>query len=139
VFDISNIAFNAIVVLVIIGLQNIWLSVVFFAWLVIFIVIQYFLYKWNYPNEVQANVWDSKVSGVLSDTITNNFNIKTFASLERENSYFDKVLLMRKSKNRRRRSRAMVIWSTTGLLMVGLEFAIFYLAIQLWSGDLITL
>jgi len=139
IFDISNIAFNAIVVLVIIGMQNIRLSAVFFVWLVIFILTQYFLYKRNYPNEVEANVWDSKVSGVLSDTITNNYNIKTFASLSRESKYFDSVLLMRKSKNRKRRSRALVIWSSTWLLMVVLEFIIFYLAIKLWSGDLITL
>jgi ABC-type multidrug transport system fused ATPase/permease subunit len=113
VFDISNIAFNAIVVLIIIGMQNIWLSVVFFVRLVIFILIQYFLYKRNYPNEVEANVRDSKVSGVLSDTITNNYNIKTFASLHRESNYFDSVLLMWKSKNRKRWSRALVIRSST--------------------------
>lgn len=139
IFDILNITFNSIIVIVIIGMQNIWLSVLFSVWLVIFVTIQYLLYKRNYPNEVEANVRDSKISGALSDTITNNFNIKTFASLHRESSYLDSILLMWQSKNRKRRSRAMAIRFTSGLLMVGLEFAIFYLAIKLWAWDLITL
>jgi len=46
--------------------------------------VQYCLYKWNIPYEIKSNEQDSKTTGELADTITNNFNILTFASLKQE-------------------------------------------------------
>ncbi|HBB03635.1 TPA: hypothetical protein DCZ39_01865 [Patescibacteria group bacterium] len=42
------------------------------------------MYKWNIPYEIKSNEQDSKTTGELADTITNNFNILTFASLKQE-------------------------------------------------------
>ncbi|MFA5747802.1 MAG: ABC transporter ATP-binding protein [Candidatus Absconditabacterales bacterium] len=138
VYDISNIVFNSIFVLIIVGLQNIYFSIIFFVWMIIFITVQYFLYKRNYPYEIQANLLDSEISGALSDTITNNFNIKTFASLPREYKFFDKIITLRKEKNKIRFVRAILIRTFTGLMMVALEFAIFYMAIKLRNHGLVT-
>jgi len=138
IFDISNILFNAVFILIFIGFENIYFSIVFAVWLIVFILIEYYLYKRNYPYEIAANLEDSKVSWVLSDTITNNFNIKTFSSLKREYGLFDAVLLEWNKKNRKKRSRAMFIWFMTWLLMVVLEFIIFYLAIKLRNMSLIS-
>ncbi|MDR2191025.1 MAG: hypothetical protein LBP53_07895 [Candidatus Peribacteria bacterium] len=43
------------------------------------------------PYQDKANALDSELGGVLSDDITNNFNIKIFASLTREAKNFGKV------------------------------------------------
>jgi ATP-binding cassette subfamily B protein len=62
VFDISNIVFNGIFIIIVIGMKNIYLSLILFTWIIIFIAIQYFLYKRNYPYEIESNIRDSKVS-----------------------------------------------------------------------------
>lgn len=139
VFEISHIVFDAIFILIVVGLQNIYFSAIFLAWIIIFIFVQYRLYKRNYPYEIKANERDSKVSGALSDTITNNFNIKTFASAEREYGFFDGIVTAWKNINRTRWMRAMVIRASTGFMMVGLEFGIFYYAIRLRNHDLLTI
>lgn len=87
-FEIAPIILNLIFILIIIGLKDRKLSLILFVWFIVFIIVQYFLYRRNYPYEIKTNVQDSVVSGVLSDTITNNFNIKIFSSLDREYSDF---------------------------------------------------
>ncbi|MFZ2718641.1 MAG: ABC transporter ATP-binding protein [Candidatus Absconditicoccaceae bacterium] len=139
VFDISSVLFNSIFVLIIVSQENLSLSVIFIVWIVVFIVVQYFLYKWNYPYEVYVNGIDSKLSGLLSDTITNNFNIKTFASLKREIKIFDEIVTLWRNKSKIKRYRGMLIWGITGLMMVGLEFVIFYFAIKLRDKNMITI
>ena len=53
--------------------------------------VQYCLYKWNIPYEIKSNEQDSKTTGELADTITNNFNILTFASLKQEIKRFESL------------------------------------------------
>jgi len=139
VFDISSVLFNSIFVIIIVAQENILLSLIFIVWIVVFIIVQYFLYRWNYPYEVYVNWIDSKLSWVLSDTITNNFNIKTFASLHREIKIFDEIVSLRRNKSKIKRYRWMLIWSITWLMMVWLEFIIFYFAIKLRDKNLITI
>jgi len=139
VFEISPILLNLIFILIIIGLQDSRLSLVMFVWFIVFTVIQYFLYKWNYPYEIRANEQDSKISWTLSDTITNNFNIKLFGSLNREYNDFDLEIKKRSKLQKIRRYRTMVIWSITGIMMVSIEFIVFYMAINSWSTDDITM
>jgi ATP-binding cassette subfamily B protein len=93
-------------------------------------IIQYYLYKWNYSYEVLSNVRDSKVSGALSDAITNNFNIKIFASAEREYQLLEDLVEKRRKITRTKWFRAMIIRTTTGLLTIILEICIFFFAIQ---------
>lgn len=129
VFDISTLLFNSIFILITLGLQNIYLSMILLVWIIIFCVVQYFLYKRNYAYEIKANIRDSKVSWLLADTITNNMNIMTFASLTREYAWFDEVVSMRKKITQTKRFRAMLIWFTTGIFVTWLEFCIFYFTI----------
>jgi hypothetical protein len=56
----------------------------------IFGVLQYVMYKKNIRYEIESNEQDSRITGELSDSITNNFNILTFASYKKEfNKFFD--------------------------------------------------
>ncbi|MCX6822419.1 MAG: ATP-binding cassette domain-containing protein, partial [candidate division SR1 bacterium] len=75
----------------------------------------------------------------LSDAITNNINIKTFSSLDRECDAFEDVVSSRKRITTRKRFRAMVIWTTTGLFTTGLEFIMFYFAITFRSKGIFSI
>lgn len=123
--------------MIIIGLKDRKLSLILFVWFIVFIIVQYFLYRRNYPYEIKTNVQDSVVSGVLSDTITNNFNIKIFSSLDREYSDFSNEVWLRTKFQKQRRYRAMIIRTVTGFMMVLIEFIMFYIALSSWSMDLI--
>lgn len=139
VFDISSIVLNNIIIFIIVWLQNIYLSFILLAWMSIFIIVQYRLYKRNYPYEIESNIRDSKVSGALADAVTNNINIKTFSSLDREYDIFEEVVSTRRKITRRKWFRAMAIWTTTGLFAAGLEFTMFYFAISYRATGLVSI
>ena len=139
VFDLSPIILNLTFILIIIGLQDRNLSIIMIVWFFIFVIIQYYLYKRNYPYEIKANELDSKLSGILSDTITNNFNIKVFSTLEREYNHFEKENNAWAKVQKKRWYRAMIIRTITWIMMASIEFIIFYMAIRFWSHDVITI
>ncbi|GHV25765.1 hypothetical protein FACS1894176_05120 [Bacteroidia bacterium] len=87
-FSILPFLLNVILMLVIIGLQSIRIAGGFFVVIVLCCRAQYKLYLRIYPYQEKANNLDSELSGVLSDDITNSFNIKIFASLSREMKTF---------------------------------------------------
>lgn len=139
VFELSPILFNLIFILIILWREDWRISLALFVRFIIYSVVQYFLYKWNYPYEIKANEEDSKISWILSDTITNNFNIKVFGSLKREYSKFQNMIDTWTSTTKKKRYRSMIIWSTTALLMVCIEFLVFYIALNFRSKDLISI
>ncbi|MEI7919166.1 MAG: hypothetical protein WCH65_02960 [bacterium] len=65
---------------------------VFLGFIIVFALLQYIFFKRNTPYEIKANEQDSKTTGELADSITNNFNILTFASVPREIQRFDAVI-----------------------------------------------
>lgn len=64
-------------------------GMIFLVFIIIFTVLQYLFFKWNTKYEIMSNEQDSKTTGELSDTISNNFNILTFGSLPREMARFE--------------------------------------------------
>ena len=91
IFDIIKFIIDCIVIFTVVGLENIWFSVIFLFGMVGFIFSQYKLYAWIQPYQDKANSLDSDVGGLLSDNITNNFNIKIFSSLSREKKHFSNL------------------------------------------------
>lgn len=64
------------------------------------------------PLDLDATLWNTKVSGVLADTLTNVINIKSFASIDRESAYFADVV------DTFKKSSAKLWWFDTYIKMV---------------------
>lgn len=138
-FEVSPILFNLFFILIILWREDWKISIAILIRFIFYVVIQYFLYKRNYPYEIKSNEEDSKISWILSDTITNNFNIKVFGSLSREYSIFSDMINIWTKTTKTKRYRAMVIRTVTWVLMVVIEFIVFYMALNFRSKDSITI
>jgi ATP-binding cassette subfamily B protein len=79
---------QVILILIIVGTQNLWISLAFFIVIVGCIFSQYKLFRRIAPYQQKANQLDSDLGGLLSDDITNTFNIKIFSSFFREGKDF---------------------------------------------------
>ena len=117
-------------ILIVVREQDQIIGIVFLVFMLIFGFFQYLFFKWNTPYEVRSNIQDSKTTGELADTITNNFNILTFASAPREIQRFGGVIREREhlTKVKRLRAEWMFFWSS--LLILLFEIGTIYLAIQ---------
>lgn len=139
IFQVSSTFVNIIVILIIIWTYNIYLSLIILWWLILFIIIQYILQKWRIKYEITANEADSTNSWVLADTIWNNFNIRSFASLKRENIRFGWIIQDWFKKSRKSWISHVTIFAISWILTLMLEFFTFYVAIKYRGKGLITI
>ena len=130
VFNILRLIIFLPFIIIVVGSKDLTIGLVFIAFVIVFGILQYFFFKWNTAYEIKANLQDSMTTGELADTITNNFNILTFASVPREITRFDKVIKERErlTKVKWMRSEWMFFWSTVLILLF--EIGSIYLAIN---------
>jgi len=125
-------------IIIVVSRKNLTIGLIFIAFVIVFSILQYFLFKRNTSYEIRANEQDSKTTGELSDAITNNFNILTFASLGREITRFGKVVRQREYLTRKKRMRQERMYLFGMLLVFVFEIGAIYTAIQAWGSGLIS-
>ncbi len=109
------------------------------VWVIIYCAINYFFSLYKLKFDLERSLADSEVTAVLADTITNNRNVKLFNGYEREKKFFGQAT----DKLQRLQ---LFTWNLGNkfealqtILMVGLEFGVFYAAIHLWRQGLVTI
>lgn len=130
IFNILKlIIFLPFIVIVVIQ-KDMTIGLVFIGFILIFGIFQYFFFRRNTPYEIQANIQDSKTTGEIADTITNNFNILTFASVPREIRRFGGVIKEWERLERVKWMRAERMFFGSTILIFFFEIGTIYLAIQ---------
>ncbi len=135
IFNVLRILIFLPFIIIIVARKDIVIGWVFLLFIIVFAILQYFFFKRNTSYEIKTNEQDSKTTGELAETITNNFNILTFASVPREIKRFDVVIKERErlTKVKWMRSERMFFGST--ILILLFEIGTIYLAIMSrWNG-----
>ncbi|MDR3168666.1 MAG: ABC transporter ATP-binding protein/permease [Candidatus Peribacteria bacterium] len=129
---------NVIIILIIIGTQHFWLAIGLLGVITICAIAQYKLFRWAYPYQDKANSLDTKLGGVLSDDITNNFNIKIFSSLEKETKTFATVNHANAQARKTYFYKMMRVWGVArGLTGLILEIGTIYISLLLRGQGII--
>jgi len=131
----------AIRILIIVGVLLVWRPVlggILLVWTAIYLTASYFFALYKLKFDVKAAAVDSKATGYLADTITNNTNVKLFTSK------FSELIGFKKLTDKQRRLHtfswdlAAYMEAFQGAFMSILEFAVFYVAIKLWQAGTFT-
>ena len=130
---------NVTIILIIIGVQNIWISIWIFVVILIFTRLQYVLYKYIHPYQEKANALDSEQGGLLSDLIINNHTIKLFASEKKEERKYAKLNYDTAHARKIQYHKSIWIWGSSAAIWIILEIGIMYLAIRMWWNGTISL
>lgn len=130
---------NVTIILIIIGVQNIWISIWIFIVILIFTRLQYVLYKYIHPYQEKANTLDSEQGGLLSDLIINNYTIKLFASEKKEERKYAKLNYDTAHARKIQYHKSIWIWGSSAAIWIILEIGIMYLAIRMWWNGTISL
>ncbi len=85
-------AVSVVGILIILTRTSSLLAVVALFWFVVFFGFMIYATRKRIPLERASSLMESKVTGVLSDIITNVLNLKIFSSKQREEKYFSSVL-----------------------------------------------
>lgn len=137
-FEIIPGVVSVIVMIFVLGKINILLGLGMFGWILIFMLINWGFTKYKLKYDIQRSEVETATSGLLSDTISNNVNIKLFNGyLFESDAYGD---LSEKLHKLRKFTWDMgaVFYGFQSLIMLVLEIFIFYFAIGLWKKEMLT-
>jgi ATP-binding cassette, subfamily B, bacterial len=129
---------NLSMIIVVLSWKSTIIGLLIIGWLVIFMVVNWLFTKYKLKYDIERAEAETRVTGVLADTITNHPNVKLF------NGYKSEVGLFANVNDKLRRLQKLT-WdldnyfeALQGFLMIGLEIGIFYLAIGLWQKGIFT-
>ncbi|MBT4849939.1 ABC transporter ATP-binding protein [Candidatus Parcubacteria bacterium] len=137
-WDFLPIFVNLFLIIIFLGKRNIWLGLGILIWIIIYMLVNYYfsLYKLKY--DVQRAGLNSKVTGVLADTITNHLNLKLFTGYSRERKHFKTATGQLQKLRQFTWNLANYFEAAQTLLMMVLEIGIMYYAISLWQKGIIS-
>lgn len=125
-------------IIVTVFIKNTSLGIIFLWFVIIFIIINFVLYKLNIKYEIESNERDSEITWVLADSITNNFNILSFASLNWEIGYFNNTLKKWRKATFKKWNRWEVILTISTVLLVLFLLCTLFFSIKLRGNGAIS-
>ena len=138
-FDLAPLLLKIISVFVILFYLKPAIGVIMIVWSFLFLYLNYkfTIYKWKY--DIERAKMDTKVTGALADTIANNPNLKYFAGLDYELGRFKGITEEWRKKTVLEWNISEIANSVQGLMIIALEFAVFYIAVKAWKEGLLTI
>jgi ATP-binding cassette subfamily B protein len=129
---------DIVTIFIILTQRNIWLGIIILVWTTVFLIINWFLAQYKLKYDILYSEADSKASGFLADTITNNVNVKLFNGFERELDDFNRLTEKVKKLRKIKWYLESTFEAIQGFLMIVLEIGMFYVAVILWRKGIIT-
>lgn len=137
-WDLLPITVDILMIVIVLGQKNLLLGMVVLLWVIVYLLINYVFSRYKLKFDVRRAVLNSKVTGVLADTITNHLNVKLFNGYEREKNGFGKI-------NAQYQKLQQFIWNLANyfeggqaLMMIGLELGVMFYAVTLWQDGIIS-
>ncbi len=124
---------------VILFLNNKALGLMLLVWVVLFVMFQFFVARWRQPFRALRAEEESKVTGVIADSIGNQMTISLFAGAPAENSRLREAVLRWRAATIREWTVDEWIWAAQGFLMILINVALLYGAVRYWSMGLLTI
>lgn len=118
--------------------RNPTLGGILLVWAVLFLVFQVYVSRLRQPIRVERAAADSKVTGNLADSISNQATIVLFSGAKHEARRFSQTVAIWQDALRRTWVADSWIWTGIGLFMITIQAALFYGGIIFWQKGLFT-
>ena len=126
------------VMIFVLGRVNIWLGLGMLVWMAIFLLINWWFTKYKLKYDIQRSEAETATSGLLSDTVSNNFNIKLFNGYIYESETYGNLSENLHKIRKFTWDMGAVFYGVQSFLMLALEILIYYFAVRWWQRDLLT-
>lgn len=128
----------AVGVIIVLTQRNVYLGLGLLAWTLVFIWIQTAMTRWRQPLRVARSAEESNVTGVLSDSVSNQSTISLFAARSHERSILAGALDKWYRATMRSWNADAWIMGVQGLLAIAIEIAILAGSVFLWRQGVLT-
>ena len=115
------------------------LGVAMFLWVAIFLSINIALAKWKQRFDLRKAELDSKLTGFLSDIVSNSLNVQLYTANKHEEGNFNLISQEHERARRFTWNIDAIIDSIQTLLTIGIEIILMFTAVNLWKQGIITI
>jgi ATP-binding cassette subfamily B protein len=126
-------------ILIVVFFINKWIALVILIWTVIFLSFNITFSRWKLKYDIKAAEIDSKATGYLSDTISNQNTIQLFNGFKFESQGYKKVTGEQAKTTTFAWNLDAITEGGQAFLSFVIEFVLFYYAIKYWQQGLITI
>lgn len=137
-FGFFSTAVFSIGVVIVLSQRNLLLGVGVLAWTLFFIWIQIVMTRWRQPLRVARSKEESNVTGVLSDSISNQSTVSLFAASTHERSILRNALQKWYDATIRSWNADTWLLAVQGIMAIVIEVALLAGAVFLWQRGLIS-
>ncbi len=132
-FNFLSLVVSIVVITAVLFLKNILLGGIIILWLLIVVTLNWFLARYKLKYDIKVSEAYTEATGFLSDTITNNSNVKLFCGYKREVDGF--AVLTEKIRKLRNFSSNLhnIFEAIQVFFLIALELGMFYIGIGLWE------
>jgi len=138
-WQLLTLIINVSVIMVVLFQKNTILGAIMATWLIVFTSANWFLTNYKMKFEIKKSEAETKASGILADTITNQSNVKLFNGYEREVNYFGRAMEEVRRLKKFTWDLDVFVDGIQGLLTIALEVAMLYYAIILWRQGILSI
>ncbi|MDB5189977.1 MAG: hypothetical protein JWN49_303 [Parcubacteria group bacterium] len=138
VFNFFSFFVFAIGAIAVLFLRSAILGTALLIWTLFFLFLQVLMARWKHPLRIARSAEDSKVTGLLSDAVSNQSTINFFASDKYERSLFAAAIESWYVAMMRTWKADVWIGSIQGMLAIIIEVGLLVGAVFLWQRGLVT-
>ena len=138
-YDISSLIIKIIGAGVVLYLIQPGIAIAMGIWVVIFLCVSFYFTKKKLKYDIKAAETNSKITGMLSDAVSNHGSIQFFSGFKDESRRIDGEVTPFKRLNIFRWDFAAYIDAVQALLSIGIEFVVFYFGVKYLGLGLISL
>jgi len=125
-------------VIVVLFTQSVYLGIGLLLWTIFFVLLMYFLTMWRYKYKLARAAQDSRLTGVLSDTVGNHSAVTLFAAETAESKRFASVVYDWYQATIRSWNSDVLVYAIQGFLTRVAQVALLLVGFYLWWQGSIT-
>jgi len=139
VFQVIPLSVSIVGSLIIIWFHKPLIAEIMLSWLIVVMAFNFFFSRWKLKYDVASAKADTTTSGVLADNVTNQSTITLFDNFLKESENFRKTSDDQGAAQRKTWNLSAIADGVQVFFMIGIEFVVFYYAIQYWQAGTITI
>ena len=138
IWNLLPLAVKLVLIFIVVSVINIWIALVIVVWAICFLLFNVIFSNWKLKYDVKVAEIDSKATGYLADTLTNQNTVSLFSKFNFESKGYKEVTDQQAHLTR-------FTWTLDGLIEGGqhflgvvIEFLLFFFALRYWQQGLLT-
>jgi ATP-binding cassette subfamily B protein len=138
-WEVLPLIVKIISVITVVSFINKWIAAVIAVWIFVFLLFNVIFSRWKLKYDILVAEIDSKTTGYLSDTITNQNTIQLFNGYKFESKGYKSVTDEQAKLTKFSWNLDSIMEAGQGFLGFLIQFLLFYFAIKYWEQGLVTI